>query len=140
MGARLTAAHEVMADTSWYFTTLTCTLVDECIDHTIANFEPEGRPLQGPLFPVHQNAAAPLSKRTMLGRLHRALAAEGYPSNLFGLHSLRSGGATAASAAGVPERLIKIQGRWVSDVVRLYTCALPSERWQVSAAMQACTD
>ena len=26
-------------------------------------------------------------------------------------------------------------GRWVSDVVRVYTCALPDELWQVSAAM-----
>lgn len=104
----------------------------------LAEFQPRDCPLQGPMFPVHQDAAAPVSKRTMLGRLHRALAAEGLPSQLFGLHSLRSGGATAASIGGVPERLIKIQGRWVSDVVRLYTCALPSERWQASAAMQAC--
>lgn len=104
----------------------------------LAEFQPSDSPLQGPVFPVHQDAAAPVSKRTMLGRLHRALSAEGYPPELFGLHSLRSGGATTASVGGVPERLIKIQGRWVSDVVRLYMCALPSERWQASAAMQAC--
>ena len=61
----------------------------------LADLQPGDRPLDGP-FPVHEGAAAPVSKRTMLGRLHKALSAEGYPSELFGLHSLHSGGATAA--------------------------------------------
>ena len=72
----------------------------------------------------------------MLGRLHRSLADLGVQHELFGLHSFRSGGATAASVAAVPERLIKAHGRWVSDVVRIYTYALPAERLEVSAAMQ----
>ena len=33
----------------------------------------------------------------------------------FGLHSLRSGGATAAANAGVPDRLFKRHGRWLSE-------------------------
>ncbi|XP_072031672.1 uncharacterized protein [Amphiura filiformis] len=33
----------------------------------------------------------------------------------FGVHSLRSGGATEAANAGVPERLFKRHGRWRSD-------------------------
>ena len=32
----------------------------------------------------------------------------GFPSRLFGLHSLRSGGATAAANAGVNDRLFKV--------------------------------
>ena len=36
-------------------------------------------------------------------------------ANLFGLHSLRSGGATAAANAGVNDRLFKRHGRWRSD-------------------------
>ena len=39
----------------------------------------------------------------------------GFPSRLFGLHSLRSGGATAAAIAGVNDRLFKRHGRWRSD-------------------------
>jgi len=36
----------------------------------------------------------------------------GFPSRLFGLHSLRSGGATSAANAGVNDRLFKCHGRW----------------------------
>ena len=34
---------------------------------------------------------------------------------LFGMHSLRAGGATAAANAGVPDRLFKRHGRWKSE-------------------------
>ena len=34
---------------------------------------------------------------------------------LFGMHSLRAGGATAAANAGVPDRLFKRHGRWRSE-------------------------
>jgi len=37
----------------------------------------------------------------------------GYPKNLFGLHSLRAGGASAN--AGVSDRLFKCHGRWKRD-------------------------
>ena len=33
----------------------------------------------------------------------------------FGLHSLRSGGASAAANAGVPDRMFKRHGRWRSE-------------------------
>lgn len=36
-------------------------------------------------------------------------------SSKFGLHSLRSGGTSAAAESGVPDRLIKRQGRWKSE-------------------------
>ena len=36
----------------------------------------------------------------------------------FGLHSLRSGGASAAAAAGVEDRLFKKHGRWKSDTAK----------------------
>ena len=36
----------------------------------------------------------------------------------FGLHSLRSGGATTAANAGVPDRLFKRHGRWRSENVK----------------------
>ena len=50
-----------------------------------------------------------------------ALAALGYDSRLFGLHSLRSCGATAAvnSLGGnVSDRLLKLHGRWKSDYAK----------------------
>ena len=39
----------------------------------------------------------------------------GYEKETFGLHSLRSGGATAAANAGVNDRLLKRHGRWKTD-------------------------
>ena len=39
----------------------------------------------------------------------------------FGAHSLRIGGATAALAAGVDAAVIKVLGRWSSDVYLIYT-------------------
>lgn len=43
------------------------------------------------------------------------LKAVGIDSKQYGLHSFRSGGATAAVANGVSERLLKKHGRWKSD-------------------------
>ena len=39
----------------------------------------------------------------------------------YGAHSLRIGGATAAMAAGVDPAVIKVMGRWSSDVFMIYT-------------------
>ena len=39
----------------------------------------------------------------------------GYPADVFDLHSLRVGGASAAANAGVSNRLFKRHGRWRSD-------------------------
>ena len=43
------------------------------------------------------------------------LTALGLDPKQFGLHSLRSGGASAAANAGVPDRLFKRHGRWHSE-------------------------
>lgn len=39
----------------------------------------------------------------------------GLDSSKFALHSLRSGGVTAAANKNVSDRLLKIHGRWVTD-------------------------
>lgn len=39
----------------------------------------------------------------------------GLDKSKFGIHSLRSGGATAAAAAGINDRLFKKHGRWRSE-------------------------
>jgi integrase len=46
----------------------------------------------------------------------KSILAIGEDPNLFGTHSLRSGGATAAAAAGVSDRLLQAHGRWSSSV------------------------
>ena len=45
----------------------------------------------------------------------QAFAELGYPKHLFGLHSLRAGGASAAANAGVSDWLFKRHGRWRTD-------------------------
>ena len=47
-----------------------------------------------------------------------AFASLGYKRDKFGLQSLRSGGATAAANAGVPDRLFKQHGRWKSETAK----------------------
>ena len=42
----------------------------------------------------------------------------GYSSAEFGVHSLRAGGATAAAASGMPDRLFKKHGRWRSETAK----------------------
>jgi hypothetical protein len=44
-----------------------------------------------------------------------ALEKIGLNKKLFGLHSLRSGGVTAAATAHVEDRLFKKRGRWKTD-------------------------
>ena len=39
----------------------------------------------------------------------------GFPPVEFSPHSLRSGGATAAAGAGIPDRIFKRHGRWKSE-------------------------
>ena len=46
------------------------------------------------------------------------LTALGFDAKQFGLHSLRSGGATAAANAGIPDRLFKRHGRWRSETAK----------------------
>ena len=45
----------------------------------------------------------------------QAFAEIGYPKQLFGFHSLRAGGSSAAANAGVSDRLFKRHGRWRTD-------------------------
>ena len=42
----------------------------------------------------------------------------GFDASKFGMHSLRSGGASAAANAGVPDRLFKRHGRWRSETAK----------------------
>ena len=57
----------------------------------------------------------PLSYSTCRLDLIEVLYRAGIDSSAYGLHSARSGGATWAANAGVPDRLFKRHGRWASD-------------------------
>lgn len=56
-----------------------------------------------------------LSYTRMRELLLHKLAELGLDSKQFGLHSLRSGGASAAANVGVPDRFFKCHGRWRSE-------------------------
>ena len=47
--------------------------------------------------------------------MKETLKKAGRDPDKYGLHSLRSGGATAAANAGVPDRAFKRHGRWRSE-------------------------
>lgn len=57
----------------------------------------------------------PLSYTTAREILLKALKDLGLDTKHFGLHSLRSGGATAAASAQIEDRLFKKHGRWKTD-------------------------
>ena len=48
------------------------------------------------------------------------MGAIGQDAARYGAHSLRIGGATAALAAGVEPSMIRLLGRWSSDVAEIY--------------------
>lgn len=64
---------------------------------------------------VRLRAQGGLSYTRMRELLLEKLAQVGLDPKNYGLHSLRSGGATAAANAGVPDRLFKRHGRWRSE-------------------------
>ena len=62
-----------------------------------------------------KSANKPLSYSTTRAILFQAFQAIGVDPRCVGTHSLRAGGATAAANNGVPDRLFKKHGRWLSD-------------------------
>jgi len=52
--------------------------------------------------------------------VRKCMAAAGLDPAHYGAHSLRIGGATAALAAGVSPSLIRLMGRWSSDIYEIY--------------------
>ena len=64
---------------------------------------------------VLNKANKPLSYTRTREIVLEALRNIGLNEKKFGLHSLRSGGATAVANAGVSDRLFKRHGRWRSE-------------------------
>lgn len=72
---------------------------------------------------------------TPRGRFRHWLQVIGVDASLYGFHSLRAGGATAAAQAGVEERHIKAQGNWKSDAFKSYIRPDQQDRLRVSRAI-----
>jgi hypothetical protein len=62
----------------------------------------------------------PLQYSTFIQMLDARLTAAGLDTKGYSGHSLRIGAATTAAAAGVPDWLIKVMGRWQSDCYQRY--------------------
>ncbi len=60
----------------------------------------------------------PISYTRVREILIKELGELGLNPKQFGTHSLRAGGASAAANAGVPDRLFKRHGRWVSETAK----------------------
>ena len=101
--------------------------------------------LRGAVFtakqPVSVEEAASLqalTTDTMRARLRKTLQQIGVQEvELFGFHSFRRGGATAAHLGQVSERQIMVHGRWKSDCVRkyMYLTAQDEQAWGVVGGM-----
>jgi site-specific recombinase XerD len=76
-----------------------------------------------------------LARDTPNGRVKFMLEKIGVDSTDYGSHSGRSGGATAAAAAGIEVRLLKKQGGWKSDAVFGYIRESAAELAAVSMAI-----
>ncbi len=64
---------------------------------------------------THALRQGKLTYSTCRDLFKQALQSVGVEASLFGLHSLRAGGATAAAAVGVPDRILKKHGRWSAE-------------------------
>ena len=73
-----------------------------------------------PLF-CHPSGKA-VTTAEVRGMVRKVMEAAGRNPAVYGGHSLRIGGATAAHAANIPPSLIRLMGRWSSDIYR-YTAA-----------------
>lgn len=87
----------------------------------------------GPLF-VHQDGT-PLLRAQFVAKLKDALSAAGVDNRYYSGHSFRIGAATTAAAAGVPDHIIKMLGRWESSAYQLYVRTPRSTLASVSRQM-----
>jgi hypothetical protein len=71
-----------------------------------------------PLF-CHDDGSA-ITVAQVRAMVKDVMGAAGRDPGRFGAHSLRIGGATAAFAAGVSPSLIRLMGRWSSDIYEIY--------------------
>lgn len=78
------------------------------------------KPRSGPLF--YFQSGRYLTRSSVTHLLRDSARSAGLPHESLKGHSFRIGAASAAAAAGLPDWLIKVLGRWSSDCYQLYTC------------------
>ena len=93
------------------------------------------RPLAGPLFSFQSGRL--LTRSAVTSLLRDAARSAGLPYKCLKGHSFRIGAASAAAAAGLPDWLIKVLGRWSSDCYQLYI-RTPSSILLSAAPRMAC--
>lgn len=81
-------------------------------------------PSESPLF-LFENRKV-LTKSAFVKRLHSLLDQLGIDTNMYSGHSLRTGSATTAAAAGLADWEIKMMGRWSSQAYLKYIRLHPS--------------
>ena len=85
---------------------------------------PESEKATTPLFRTRLGgSAAPLRVPQVRAVIRALMSSIGLDPRLYGAHSLRIGGATAALAAGIHPAQIRLLGRWNSDLWEIYTRA-----------------
>ena len=82
---------------------------------------PEAERASTPLF--RKASGASISTDDVCAMVRALMASVGEVPTEYGAHSMRIGGATAALAAGVDPSIIKVMGRWDSEVYEIYTRA-----------------
>ena len=73
-----------------------------------------------PISPLFHTNSVPLTMTLFQKQLKLYISALGFPSQNYGGHSLRAGGATSAAKAGFMDWEIKALGIWVSDAYQRY--------------------
>ena len=83
----------------------------------------------------------PLSYEFMQSTVKSLAQAIGEDPTLYGTHSMRIGGATALYNEGAPDTVIRMMGRWSSDIYRLYlrACRERCNAWTKAAGSSFCT-
>ena len=73
-----------------------------------------------PLFFKDSSWSTCVDTDTIRAEAKKVASSVGADPALYGAHSLRIGGATAALAQGVSPALIRLMGRWSSDIYEIY--------------------
>ncbi|CAC5379411.1 unnamed protein product [Mytilus coruscus] len=89
-----------------------------------------------PVFALHVNGKLlPLSRSVLLDRFRELIVLIGLDPSVYSFHSLRHGGATLATKAGIPEILLKHHGDWRSDCFQTYIKQASVDMYRVTSAM-----
>ena len=88
---------------------------------------------KGPLFRFCDGST--LSRDRLVREVRSALHGCGIDPSCYSGHSFRIGAATSAAAAGVPDHIIKMLGRWESSAYQLYIRTPPSQLAGYSASL-----